>query len=179
MHFFRNFDWLPCKQRFLSCMVLLFTKSFKWLVCHVVGLFMLHEKQRDRQAMQEWHWPLLTGYWLVWVPLSHPSLLMHSFRVPFPTLPSILSLYVAKSHLPGEAKHETLGSLSDAFEQHTSTGCGPFSPLMCLDASEFVLLSVFTLTYRDNLPQNLFKIMAQEGKKSTSGWCALIKNITA
>ena len=76
---------------------------------------------------------------------------MHSFRVPFPTLPSILSLYVANSHLPGEAKHETLGSLSDAFEQHTSTGCGPFSPLICLDATEFVFLSVFTLTYRDNI----------------------------
>ena len=94
---------------------------------------------------------------------------MHSLRVPFPTLPSILSLYVAKSHSPGEAKHETLGSLSDAFEQHTSTGCGPFSPLICLDATEFVFLSVFTLTYRDNLPQNLFKIMAPECKKSTSG----------
>ena len=86
---------------------------------------------------------------------------MHSFRVPFPTLPFILALYVAKSHLPGEAKHETLGSLSDVFEQHTSTGCGPFSPLICLDATEFVLLSVFTLTYRDNIPKNLFKIMAQ------------------
>ena len=54
MHFFRNFDWLPCEQRFLSCTVLSFTKSFKWLVCRVVGLFMLQEK-RDRQAMQEQH----------------------------------------------------------------------------------------------------------------------------
>ena len=55
------------------------------------------------------------------------------------------------------------------FLSNTSTGCRPFSPLICLDATEFVLLSVFTLTYRDNLPKNLFKIMAQECKKSTSG----------
>ena len=165
MHFFRNFDWLPCKQRFLSSMVLSFTKSFKWLVCPVVGLFMLHEKQHDRQAMQttslnlkamqEGHWPLLTGYWLVWVPLSHPSLLMHSFRVPFPTLPSILALYVAKSHLPGEAKHETLGSLSDVFEQHTSTG---LLYTQCKNFMMMMMMIVITVnSHYCGYPQDLFR----------------------
>ena len=39
-----------------------------------------------------------------------------------------------------------MGSLSsDAFEQFTSTGSEPFSPLICLDATILVLLSVFTL----------------------------------
>ena len=31
-------------------------------------------------------------------------------------------------------------------------------------------------SYRDNLPKNLFKIIAQECKKSTSGWRASLKN---
>ena len=40
-----------------------------------------------------------------------------------------------------------MGSLSsDAFERFTSTGSEPFSPLICLDATILVLLSVFTLT---------------------------------
>ena len=40
----------------------------------------------------------------------------------------------------------TLGSLSgDVFERRMSTGSEPFPLLMCLDATKFVLLSVFTL----------------------------------
>ena len=34
---------------------------------------------------------------------------------------------------------------SDVFERRTSTGREPFSLLICLDATKFVLLSVFTL----------------------------------
>ena len=34
---------------------------------------------------------------------------------------------------------------SDVFERRTSTGSGHFSLLICLDATTFVLLSVFTL----------------------------------
>ena len=46
-----------------------------------------------------------------------------------------------------------LGSLSsDVFERRTSTGSEPFSLLISLGATVFVLLSV--LTYRDDLPKN-------------------------
>ena len=38
------------------------------------------------------------------------------------------------------------GNLSkDVFERRTSTGSEPFSPLICLDANKFVLLSFFSL----------------------------------
>ena len=34
-------------------------------------------------------------------------------------------------------------------------------------------------SYRDDLPKNLFKITAEEFKKSTSGWRAWLKNVVA
>ena len=41
----------------------------------------------------------------------------------------------------------TYGSLgNDVFEQRTSTGSEPFSLLICLDATKYVWLSIFTLT---------------------------------
>ena len=62
-----------------------------------------------------------------------------------------------------------LGSLSsDVFERRTSTGSDPFSLLVSLYATVFVLPSVL-IQYRDDLPKNLFKITAQECKKSISG----------
>ena len=45
---------------------------------------------------------------------------------------------------------------------------------MFLDATKFVLLNVFTLK-ETICPKNLFKITAEEWKKSTSGWHALLK----
>ena len=59
-----------------------------------------------------------------------------------------------------------------------STGRKPFSILICLNDAKFVLLSVFTLI-ETICPNILFKITTQECRKSTSGWCALLKNITA
>ena len=55
----------------------------------------------------------------------------------------------------------------DVFERRMSTGSELFSLLICLDATKFVLLSIFTL--RDDLSKNLFKITAEESKTSTSG----------
>ena len=46
----------------------------------------------------------------------------------------------------GRDNRTTLGSLSgDVFERRMSTGSEPFSLSICLDATKFVLLSVFTL----------------------------------
>ena len=46
----------------------------------------------------------------------------------------------------GSYRWLTIGSLSgDVFERRTSTGSEPFSLLICLDATKFVFLSVFTL----------------------------------
>ena len=42
---------------------------------------------------------------------------------------------------------QLIGSLSsEVFEGRTSIGSEPFSLLICLDATKFILLSVFTLT---------------------------------
>ena len=61
----------------------------------------------------------------------------------------------------------------------TSTGTEAFSLLVCLDASKFVLLCIYTYAFRDDSPppQNLCKTTAQEYKKSTSGWLASLKNV--
>ena len=59
-----------------------------------------------------------------------------------------------------------------------STRSEPFSLLISLDATIFVLLSVFKSS-RDDLPKYLFKIMVQECKKSTSSCCASLKNVAA
>ena len=46
----------------------------------------------------------------------------------------------------GSYRRLTIGSLCrNVFERRTLTGSGPFSLLICLDATKFVLLSVFTL----------------------------------
>ena len=93
--------------------------------------------------------------------------------------------------------HVWIGSLSsERFERRTSTGSEPFSLLISLDATVFVLLSVTHVnrkwaffsfnkpwryriciakclnSYRDNSPKHLFKITDQECKKSTFGWRA-------
>ena len=46
----------------------------------------------------------------------------------------------------GQASSRSIGSLSsDVFDCLTSTGSEPFSLLVCLNATKFVLLSVFTI----------------------------------
>ena len=65
------------------------------------------------------------------------------------------------------------GVLSEARQ----TEVRPFLFLICLDANKFVLLSVFTLNYRDDLSENLVKITPQDYKQSTFGWRALLKNV--
>ena len=47
----------------------------------------------------------------------------------------------------------------------------PFRVQICIAKSLF--------SYRDDLPKNLFKIIAQECKKSTSGWRASLKMVAA
>ena len=65
------------------------------------------------------------------------------------------------------------GVLSEARQ----TEVRPFLFLICLDANKFVLLSVFTLNYRDDLSENLVKITSQDCKQPTFGWSALLKNV--
>ena len=61
------------------------------------------------------------------------------------------------------------GSLSKSvFERRTSTGSEAFSFTNCLDATTFVLFSVFSL--RDDSLEDLGETTAQEHETSTSGW---------
>ena len=69
------------------------------------------------------------------------------------------------------------GLSKGVFERRTSTGSESFSLLISLDATKFVLLSVYS--ERNDLLENLFKIMAQDCKKSTSGWRVSLKNVAA
>ena len=57
---------------------------------------------------------------------------------------------------------------SDIFEWCASTRSERSCLLLCLDATKFVWLSVLGYFYKDDLAKNLFKIMAEECKKSTS-----------
>ena len=43
------------------------------------------------------------------------------------------------------------------FDQHRSTGTVAFSLLICLGITKFVLLGIFTLTYRHKLPDYVCK----------------------
>ena len=68
-----------------------------------------------------------------------------------------------------------VGSLSsDDFERRTSTGSEPFSLLICLDATKFILLKCF-YSYKHDLLKKLFKVTAQECKRSTFGSSASLK----
>ena len=42
-----------------------------------------------------------------------------------------------------------------------------------------ICIAKYLYTYRDDLLKNLFKITAEEFKKSTSGWRASLKNVVA
>ena len=42
----------PCEWMFLFCMALVFMKSFTWLVCLVVSLFMPHEKAMQTRMLK-------------------------------------------------------------------------------------------------------------------------------
>ena len=73
-----------------------------------------------------------------------------------------------------------LSSAKKKKKWRTSTGTEAFSLLVCLDASNFVLLCLYTYAFRDDSPPpptNLCKTTAQECKKSTSGWLASLKNV--
>ena len=82
---------------------------------------------------------------------------------------------------PSRFSHQFLRSLhinrelsKDVLEQSTSTGSEAFSFLICLDATRFVVLSVFTHIRR--FAKKLGKNTAQECKTSSSGWHASLKN---
>ena len=61
---------------------------------------------------------------------------------------------------------KTIGSLSKgAFERHTSTGREAFSFIMRLDATKYVLLSVFTLT--ETIWQNIGAIPLPMNEKGS------------
>ena len=64
-----------------------------------------------------------------------------------------------------------IGSLgSDIFERRMSIESEPFSLLTCLDTTKFVLLHVIVFSLMETIwSKNLFIIMAQRCKKSTSG----------
>ena len=64
------------------------------------------------------------------------------------------------------------------FKRRTSTGSSSFSLVKCLDATKFVLLSVFTLI-ETICQKTVFKIAAQDCKQSTSGGCASPPNVAA
>ena len=52
----------------------------------------------------------------------------------------------------------TVGSFNNGtFDQHRSTGTAAFSLLICLGITKFVLLGIFTLTYRHKLPDYVCK----------------------
>ena len=72
-----------------------------------------------------------------------------------------------------------LSSAKKKKKWRTSTGTEVFSLLVCLDASKFVLLCLYTYAFRDDSPppQNLCKTTAQECKKSTSGLLGSLKNV--
>ena len=67
---------------------------------------------------------------------------------------------------------ETLSLGSEVFVLRTSTGREPFSVLICLDATKFVLPSVSTL--KDAICPNGWDT-TQESEKFTSGWRACSK----
>ena len=61
---------------------------------------------------------------------------------------------------------KTIGSLSKGvFERHTSTGSEAFSFIMRLDATKYVLLSVFTLT--ETIWQNIGAIPLPMNEKGS------------
>ena len=67
-------------------------------------------------------------------------------------------------------KKKIFGNLSsNVFEQRASTGSEIFPPLICLDATKFVLRSVFTLE------ETICLITTQVCKKSTFGWLTSLK----
>ena len=61
---------------------------------------------------------------------------------------------------------------------HATRKWGQFYLFICLDANNFVLLSVFILI-KSNLPKRLNQTTAQWCKKSTSGWLPSVKNAVA
>ena len=68
------------------------------------------------------------------------------------------------ARLKSSSRLKRIGSLiSDVSERHTSTGSEPFSLLICLDATKFVLLSVFTLI------ETICLRIGSKCKKCTSG----------
>ena len=54
-----------------------------------------------------------------------------------------------------------------------------YNPLICVDATKFVLLNACLYSYRDDLSKSLFKITAQVGKKAIFSLRASLKNVIA
>ena len=74
---------------------------------------------------------------------------------------------------PKKSNFGTFLSTRPNFEAFTSTGSDALS-FSSLDVIKYLQLSFFSL-FPDNFPQNVGKNSAQERRKSTSGWHALLK----